>query len=352
MFWQICFPGIGLNIEQPFKIGDEVELSNGVVGVVSDITWRATYILEPTRMMTIVPYSKMNAMQIRNYSKPNRYYQFRLSFHLNHNVPTQRVLRIVSAALKDENLGINSEVSDVHVIDINELGVEYGLRFYVSDILAVYPIRSKLLSAIMDNLYKSGLTPAYPNRDVFFKEMPERTLSSEQRKEFVISRLKLFETLSDAKKTLLTTALKEKTYSIGDKIVKQGEEGSSLFILVEGLLTVMIKDEKSGNDITVGKLKAGNSFGEFSLLTGEHRSATVIAEHDSVVYEIKKEDFAPIIEHNPELANYLATTLAKRKLSAQQTIDGIEAQADQVKTDSMSENILDKMSKIFNFLTD
>ncbi len=342
------FSGIALNSEKSFKIGDNVELDNGIVGIVRDITWRATYIEEPTRMMTIVPNAKMNNMQIRNYHFGEKYYQLRLSFHLKHDIPTERVLRIVNSALKDENMNINSEMSDVHVIDIDELGVKYGLRFFVPDISSEYPIRSKLLCSIMDNLYRSGLTPSYPNRDVFFTEMPARILSSEARKEFVVSRLELFETLSSSEKEILIGILKERRYSIGDAIVKQGEEGSSLFILVEGLLGVSIRDEETNKDIKVGKLQAGNTFGEFSLLTGENRSATVTVEHDCIVYEIKKEDFSIIIENNPELANYLAQILAKRQLSTKQEIENTHSKEQKIEIEKVNENILAKIAKMFN----
>lgn len=344
------FAGIALNVEKPFKIGDDIELDNGVVGTVKDITWRATHIEEPTRIITIIPNAKMNNMQMKNYHKNARYYQERLSFHLNHNIPTKRVLRIVTSALKDENLNLNFEISDVHVIEINELGVKYGVRFFVSDISSLYPVRSKLLCKIMDNLYQSGLTPSHPNQDIFFSEMPATVLNNNERKEFVISKLELFETLNSQEKNILMGRLKERKYSIGDVVVSQGDEGSSLFILVEGLLEVKIKDKETAKEYKVASLQAGNSFGEFSLLTGEKRSASVVVEHDSIIYELQKEDFAPLLENNIQLANQLALILAKRQLSSKETIENFCLIQNAEETKKAGKNILEKMSTVFSFL--
>jgi CRP-like cAMP-binding protein len=57
----------------------------------------------------------------------------------------------------------------------------------------------------------------------------------------------------------------------------------------------------------------GSIFGEFSLLTGEPRSATVVPFVDSVVYEIGKAVLQPILEQTPDLAHELSRILAARQ---------------------------------------
>ena len=64
----------------------------------------------------------------------------------------------------------------------------------------------------------------------------------------------------------------------------------------------------------VASLGAGECFGEMSLLTGERRSATVIAQTDCEVVEIAKPILATSLKENPELLKQLSELLAKRQL--------------------------------------
>jgi CRP-like cAMP-binding protein len=59
-----------------------------------------------------------------------------------------------------------------------------------------------------------------------------------------------------------------------------------------------------------------------SLLTGQPRSATILAATDAVVYEIRKEDLVPVLQRRPEIAAGLAALMADRQ---RQNIDRIRA---------------------------
>ncbi|MFA7228864.1 MAG: cyclic nucleotide-binding domain-containing protein, partial [Melioribacteraceae bacterium] len=98
----------------------------------------------------------------------------------------------------------------------------------------------------------------------------------------------------------------------GELIIKEGESGSSMYVLAEGLLNVFV-NESGKERVKVGTISPGQFFGEMSLLTGEERGATVIAETDSVTVEISKEPFKKILKKRPELANALSEVIAERQ---------------------------------------
>jgi CRP-like cAMP-binding protein len=64
-------------------------------------------------------------------------------------------------------------------------------------------------------------------------------------------------------------------------------------------------------------LTSGDCFGEMSLLTGEKRSATVVAGTDCEVVEITKAVLAQSLQANPELLDQLSNLLAKRQLETE-----------------------------------
>ena len=96
-----------------------------------------------------------------------------------------------------------------------------------------------------------------------------------------------------------------------ERLVVQGQEGGSLFVLAEGRLEVMLRDE-AGADALVDTMDKGAVIGEMSLLTGEPRSATVRALDGAVVYEIGAMQYRPVLEAHPELVDVLAELMAQR----------------------------------------
>ncbi len=92
-------------------------------------------------------------------------------------------------------------------------------------------------------------------------------------------------------------------------VVRQNDEGESLFIVRRGSLDVHI------DDAPVGTLSEGEIFGEMSLLTGERRKATVTAAGEVRLVEISKEDIEPVIRANPHLLERLSAILARREES-------------------------------------
>lgn len=80
----------------------------------------------------------------------------------------------------------------------------------------------------------------------------------------------------------------------GEILVKEGEEGDSLYIILEGSFLVLSKD----NVIKV--LKEGEIVGEIAIILGGKRSATCKAIEDSVIFRMKKEVFFRFTEKHPE----------------------------------------------------
>lgn len=92
----------------------------------------------------------------------------------------------------------------------------------------------------------------------------------------------------------------------GETVVRQGEEGNSLFVNLCGELEVSVDGMK------VGMLRGGEFFGEMSLLTGEKRRATVVAAGEVWIIEITKGALEPIVRSNPFVVEGLSAALERR----------------------------------------
>ena len=91
--------------------------------------------------------------------------------------------------------------------------------------------------------------------------------------------------LSDASLELLVSMLVERRYDADATVVAEGEPGHSMFIVHSGKLVVS-KLGESGRAIRMAVLGPGDFFGEMTLIEMQNRSATVVAESQTVLYEL------------------------------------------------------------------
>ena len=110
------------------------------------------------------------------------------------------------------------------------------------------------------------------------------TVSSPDLKAFLLA-TPFFGGLTDASLDLLISMLVECRFDAGATIVAEGEPGRSMFIIKSGRLAVS-KRADSGSVIPISVLEPGDFFGEMTLIEMQNRSATVVAESETVLYEL------------------------------------------------------------------
>ena len=129
----------------------------------------------------------------------------------------------------------------------------------------------------------------------------------------LLSNIALFKGLSEQVLKSISESFHFKELKAGEVLIKQGDDGESLFVLVEGLLEVSLQIEGKKKHLTF--LRPGTFLGEMALLTGEKRSADITSFTASLVGELTKNDIMPLAEKNPEILNKITGIVAKRRLS-------------------------------------
>lgn len=120
----------------------------------------------------------------------------------------------------------------------------------------------------------------------------------------------LFGTLSREERLELLEHFKLKISKKGELLVKEGDEGDSLFIIKSGHVEVLTnKDEGL---IKLAELKEGEFFGEVSLITGKPRTATVRALGDVEVMELNGDDLKDHAKGHPNIEETLNNYLKAR----------------------------------------
>ena len=127
----------------------------------------------------------------------------------------------------------------------------------------------------------------------------------------VLEDQEVFEGLSPESLFHLADKVEEIIYQPGEYIIKKGEFGDAMYLLIEGEVQIPIVDKKS-NELLLITRKRGDLFGEMSLLTGETRSADVIAKTQCVCLHFQRKVVEELLGQHPKIAKFLTTILGSR----------------------------------------
>lgn len=105
----------------------------------------------------------------------------------------------------------------------------------------------------------------------------------------------------------LAALLELREYDYGFPIVQKGEAGQNLFVILTGVVEVV--DEEG---VGLNEMKAGDVFGEMSLLTGENVSATVMATEPCKIATLNTKNFRHILQRFPALQVFFYKLMARR----------------------------------------
>ncbi|MCK6509143.1 cyclic nucleotide-binding domain-containing protein [Myxococcota bacterium] len=197
--------------------------------------------------------------------------------------------------------------------EVAQWAKERGLMDYAGN--ECVPSEISLLRAHMNQ--QSGLVSLLQRRDGYAPELealrplPEEYRESHEQIAESLHHLGLFEALSHEERE--TLASKARLIELGpmERITIQGQPGSSLFILSEGVLEVLVR-QKDGHDAHIASLPKGAVFGEISFLTGAKRSSTVRALEKALVIEIHSDHLRPIVQNRPQILEAFTSLMEKR----------------------------------------
>jgi HlyB family type I secretion system ABC transporter len=120
----------------------------------------------------------------------------------------------------------------------------------------------------------------------------------------IVRRSSAFRFLADEHFAALEPMLQEEHYDFGDVIVRQGDPADSFYILTQGRARAL-KIKEDGEEIPLGILKPGDSFGEAALAEGGVRAATVRCSTAVDVLRINRNDFLQLAQQEPEVRHYI-----------------------------------------------
>lgn len=306
--------GLALNAERPFQIGDWVMVGNQV-GEVVDTTWRATRLRTKAEDHIVIPNSSIARESILNYSRPTRNHGCYLPIGVSYDTPPNKARQVILGVLAASPEVCTEPPPSVYLTGYGDFSVNFTVKFFISDFARQDPIQSGVMDRLWYAFRREGISIPFPVQDCRERDAvaDERLRSVAVRDSIrnLLAGVDLFQSLSPAERERLAEMETLQIFAAGEKLCRQGEAGESFFIIASGRVAVQVAGA-DGKTVTVAQLGAGSFFGEMSLLTGEPRSGTVVAETDVEVVCITKREFVGVLQANVELAGKLAALLEKR----------------------------------------
>lgn len=343
------FSGIALQLDRTIGVGDWIKVGDRV-GRIDRVKLRSTSIVTKDGDYVIVPNSSFLKGEVHNFSKPTGSHRMWCSVGFAYRHPPNDVKKMLLGAIAGAPGVLVQPPPDVVLTEFGDSAVVYALRYWIADFENDAPIDGEVRTRIWYAAQRHGIEIPFPIRTVLLTQTGGDKGNADER-EFLdrlgaLAKIDLFATLDDADVELLAQGMKKVRFAVGERIIRQGEPGDSLYLVQEGEVGVLLAVD--GAEREVATLRAGDFFGEMSLMTGDPRTATVAAKVDSTCFVVDHRSFQRLLEAKPKVAEDITTILSTRQSTLEGQREGISADAASRRAAEMQRGLLTRMKQFFS----
>ncbi|MCI0488026.1 MAG: mechanosensitive ion channel family protein [Blastocatellia bacterium] len=334
------FAGLSLHIEQPYYIGDAIQLGD-MLGKVESVTWRTTTIRTNDNSLIIFPNNKIarESLEIHPLQSLNRRV---LAFPAPYSAPPQQIISLVREAVRTLPRVSPEKTPVVRIREFSDSSITYEILYWVADYMWTPNMDAQIRERIWYLYSRNGLDIPFPIRHVLFEQREPSAQIQEIDLARVIDSVEIFEPLTREEREKVIASLARYVYAPGEEILRRGAAGDSMFVIRRGKAEVQAP-AANGKPQRVAVLEAGDFFGEMALFTGEPRTADVQALEEVEVFEIKKSAIEQLFCDNEKLAEAFSRKIAERQARLAEYSRAVPASEVSIQ----SETILKRIKRFF-----
>jgi len=318
--------GLAIQVDNSVRVGDWVKVDE-VTGRVRDIRWRTTLIETRNWETVLIPNSQLMKSRVailgRREGAPRQWRRI-LNFMVDPGVPPARIIVIVEDEMRElaiPNVARTPAASCV-LFGFESGNLRYQLRYFLTDILEDDSTDSMVRVHLFATLQRAGIRVAEPQHTVHAVQRDEAHAETVKKRELTrrvqaLGGVRLFAALSEDEKADIAERLQYAPFARGDVITQQGNPAHWLYLLAFGEAEVLY-EPPGGPPQPIGTVHAGEFFGEMALLSGEARSATVVAKTDVECYRLDRASFQELLAARPEAVEEVARIVNARKPDLEQ----------------------------------
>lgn len=304
--------GLSLYFEKNFETGDWLLIGDTHAKVI-EISWRSTRLLTLDDVLIDVPNSDIVKQTITNFERPTPRHAVRAQIGLHYDIPPARVQQVLKEAAASVPGVCSTPEPVVFVKDFADSAIVYEIKVWIDDHGLMARVLSEVRSHCWYAVRRAGMEIPYPQLVLHRPATGDGGAAARAIATAALGNHPIFGFLGHEQLDALVRESPSRLYAAHEPVLRQGEAGGSMFLIVRGQVDVRIA--RDGQSTTVATLGPGDCLGEMSLLTGDPRTATVVAKAEVEAVEIGKETFGSLIRANPDVVGRLGELLAQRQLA-------------------------------------
>jgi small-conductance mechanosensitive channel/CRP-like cAMP-binding protein len=305
------FSGISLHADKPFQVGDVITVGKHT-GVVTSVTWRAVKIKTFSNHIVLLSNTSIakESIEVCPQNGQNARLVFFSAAYADSPV---RVIHAVREAMREADNVLRYITPVVRIRNMGDSGVEYEVKYWLSDYSRYNDTDALVRQRIWYAFRRNGFTFPFPTRTLHLEPPAAHDGDGRDTETLagLLSAVDIFAPLTPGELNALAASSSNRVFAPGETIIRAGDGGDSMFIVSRGGVDVRV--DSNGTPRTISRLGEGAFFGEMALLTGEPRTANVIAAEETEVLEIGHDAMRGLFQTNPGLVEALSHAINERR---------------------------------------
>ena len=161
--------GLMISIYKPFDIGDRIELEDGTTGIVKNMTMRHVVINTIDTIKEVIPNSKLNVMQIKNYSFKADCRSVNFVFPVGYDSDPEQVKQVIAEAVNASEYSVpyrtdkagEKVCSEVYFVGFSESALEMSVTVYYHDTVPTEAVKDDINTRVKKALSENGIEIPY-----------------------------------------------------------------------------------------------------------------------------------------------------------------------------------------------
>ncbi len=164
------FSAIYLTVDKPIKLGDYIELENGLGGYVDEIGWRSTKIKTLPNNYVIIPNSKLSQTIFTNYSSPVDEMSVIINVGVAYSSDLKKVEKVtietVKKVMQNTEGGVKNFEPFIRYNTFGDSSIDFSVILRVRSFVDQYLVKHEFVKALHEAYRKNKIEIPFPQRDV------------------------------------------------------------------------------------------------------------------------------------------------------------------------------------------
>ena len=336
--------GMSLHLTKSLLPGDWVAIGSAE-GQVIQTNWRETRLRTTGGHIIVVPNSAVASAEMRNFSSPTPLRRHNVYVGASYSdEPAEVIAALIESALEAPDV-VPDPPPQAYVTEFKDFGINYVLRFWTNRYWDRTPIEGNVSRMIWYKFKRRGIEIPFPMSDKLLNDFMEVVYTQRriQADDGAVREIAREFAESDLVKTFLAGAegapllspeeieriarlLKRVSFTRGETVFRQGEEGDTCYVVLSGKLEGRIEFE-GGMPPHAFEIAPGALVGEMSLLTGLPRTATVKTLDECELLRMDQAAFARLLALKEEIPERLSRVAAERAAANAERLENLKAVA-------------------------